>query len=394
MIPLETQIFRLIFPPSGSIPLEKIEAVPHIRQHINSIIDLASTEHGISPPDESAALTARVIELRDTPGPDGKIRTWRTIAEICGTTLDAARHRYVKGKATIRKSRTVRPSNPPFQLPEPDPAYHEAIEHPPKLIEIRGVEIVDAHNIACEWGLEKSPSESTQADHPQKTEAEPLQEAEPANLEKPAEPEKKPDEVATIKKPAPIPTRLTMCGDFTTVRGISLAGKPIDAVGVGGLEEPPEALTPCQRGQLVGPKIPHELDDELIVLREAGNSLKEIVNHLRILGIKCTEADVSARVLSEQRKRAAAKKAEEAPVQEAVEPATQDGTDEEPQEAEATDDRPEPVSMSRKELDLRIWDMWRAGKTLEEISDILYSKGLYYSPKSVRVRLLSQGAKL
>jgi hypothetical protein len=107
MIPIETQIFRLIFPPVGAIPLEKIEAVPHIRQHINSIIDLASTEHGISSPNESAALTARVIELRDTPGPDGKIRTWRTIAEICGTTLDAVRHRYGKGKATIRKSRTV-----------------------------------------------------------------------------------------------------------------------------------------------------------------------------------------------------------------------------------------------------------------------------------------------
>jgi hypothetical protein len=107
MIPIETQIFRLIFPPSGSIPLEKIETVPHIRQHINSIIDLASTEHGIHTPDESAALTARVIELRDTPGPDGKVRTWRAIAEICGTTLDSVRHRYGKGKATIRKSRTV-----------------------------------------------------------------------------------------------------------------------------------------------------------------------------------------------------------------------------------------------------------------------------------------------
>jgi hypothetical protein len=30
MIPIETQIFRLIFPPSGSIPLEKLEAVPQM----------------------------------------------------------------------------------------------------------------------------------------------------------------------------------------------------------------------------------------------------------------------------------------------------------------------------------------------------------------------------
>ena len=136
--------------------------------------------------------------------------------------------------------------------------------------------------------------------------------------------------------------------------------------------EPPEDLTPCQRGHLIGPKIPHELDDELIALREAGTSLKDVVKHLDSRGIKCTEADVSARVLSEQRKRAAAKKAEEAPVREAA----------------------EPVSVSRKELDLRIWDMWKAGETLDDISDILYSEGLYYSPKSVRVRLLSQGAKL
>jgi hypothetical protein len=307
MIPIENQIFRLIFPPSGSIPLEKLEAVPHIRQHINAIIDLASTEHGVATPSESAALTARVIELRDTPGPDGKIRTWRTIAEICGTTLDAVRHRY--GQATIRKSRIVE----------------------------------EAH-------VEPFLSDIVVSHHP-KTETEPLQEAEPTDLEKPTEQEKKPDEVATT------------------------------------------GLTPCQRGQLIGPKIPHELDDEIIQLREVGTPLKEIVNHLQVLGIKCTEADVSARVISEQKKRAA-KKAEEPPVQEAVEPVTQDGTDEAPQEAETTDDRPEPVSISRKELDLQMWDLHKAGKTLDEISDILYSEGLYYSAKSVRVRLLSQGAKL
>ena len=153
--------------------------------------------------------------------------------------------------------------------------------------------------------------------------------------------------------------------------------------------EPEKAdLTPCQRGQLIGPKIPHELDDEIIMHREAGNSLKEIVHHLQVLGIKCTESDVSARVLSEQRKRAAAKKAEEATVQTEETPAPQDDAAqlEEPREAEATDDRPEPRSISRKELDLRMWDMHKAGKTLDEISDILYSEGLYYSPKSVRDR--------
>jgi hypothetical protein len=34
-----------------------------------------------------------------------------------------------------------------------DPVYHEAIEHPQKLIEIRGLWIVNAHNIAKEWNI-------------------------------------------------------------------------------------------------------------------------------------------------------------------------------------------------------------------------------------------------
>jgi hypothetical protein len=64
------------------------------------------------------------------------------------------------------------------------------------------------------------------------------------------------------------------------------------------------------------------------------------------------------------------------------------------QQPDETEARPEPVSISRSELNIMIWDLWKAGKTLEEISDILYDKGLYYSAKSVRIRLLQQGAKL
>ncbi|MCK9566758.1 MAG: hypothetical protein M0Q43_12000 [Methanothrix sp.] len=336
MIPIETQIFRLIFPPVGAIPLEKIEAVPHIRQHINSIIDLASTEHGISSPDESAALTARVIELRDTPGPDGKIRTWRTIAEICGTTLDAVRHRYDKSKATIRKSRTV------------EDAALSGYDIKDKLAEF----------------IEGPTAEVDRLRGPLTEPDGPIQAINEA--------------FATVKELGGDEAEITASSSETPT-------KPSKA-----------DLTPCQRGHLIGPKIPHELDDELIVLREAGSSLKEIVNHLDCLGIKCTEADVSARVLFEQRKRAAAKKAEGATVQTEEAPVPQDDAAqlEEPQEAEATDDRLKPVSISRKELDLLMWDLHKAGKTLDEISDILYSKGLYYSPKSVRVRLLSQGAKL
>ncbi len=334
MIPLETQIFRLIFPPSGSIPLEKIEAVPLIRQHIDSIIDLASTEHGISSPGESAALTARVIELRDTPGPDGKIRTWRTIAEICGTTLDAVRHRYVKGKATIRKSRTVE-----------DAALSDS----------------DAFNVA----------------------------------------------------------HLSTSGEFATIRGVRLADKPPDAAGPGFLWERPEVRpdeAPTKPTKAIitrrvdpwpDPVEPEKKPDEVPLppivgstweevdkLLGEGMSVKDIATELEMKGEPMPWTKIRARAAYLGRMKSKPKEVKPEP-EKADEPEPDAApTGEGPQEAEATDDLPEPRSISRKELDLRIWDMWRAGKTLEEISEILYSEGLYYSAKSVRVRLLSQGAKL
>ena len=322
MIPIETQIFRLIFPPSGSIPLEKIETVPHIRQHINSIIDLASTEHGIHTPDESAALTARVIELRDTPGPDGKVRTWRTIAEICGTTIDAVRHRYAN--ATIRNSLIVEPSDSPTAgvLREKQMPQHG-------MYRLNNLDQI-GHIEPFVGGILASES---------------LQEAEPINPEKPPEQEKKPDEVATIR-------------ESRTVE----KPKPLD----------PETLAEVDR-----------------MLGE-GTGVLDITTALEKKGhlVPWTKIRARAAYLGRMKSKVKpeSKKADD------PEPVAQPG--EEPQEVEATEDRPEPVAISRKELDLRMWDLHKAGKTLDEISDILYSKGLYYSPKSVRVRLLSQGAKL
>ncbi len=318
MIPIETQIFRLIFPPSGSIPLEKLEAVPHIRQHINSIIDLASTEHGIHTPDESAALTARVIELRDTPGPDGKVRTWRTIAEICGTTIDAVRHRYAN--ATIRKSRTVEPSDSPTAgvLREKQMPQHG-------MYRLNNLDQI-GHIEPFVGGILASES---------------LQEAEPINPEKPPEQEKKPDEVATIRESRNV---------------------PLD----------PETLTEVDRmlGEGIG----------VLDISEALRKKGTLVPWTKIRARAAYLGRMKSKVKPEP------KKADD------PEPVAQPG--EEPQEVEATGDRLEPVAISRKELDLRMWDLHQTGKTPEEISDILYSKGLHYSPKSVRVRLLSQGAKL
>jgi hypothetical protein len=380
MIPIETQIFRLIFPPSGSIPLEKLEAVPHIRQHINSIIDLASTEHGIHTPDESAALTARVIELRDTPGPDGKVRTWRTIAEICGTTIDAVRHRYGKGKATIRKSRTVetldsptlgvlREKSTPQIMQEATLTGYDIKDKLTEFQNIEGATAPDVEFTEIELQTPQIPqgftlgsaegapvighvepfvgdlvvSESAQEDHPPKTETEPPQEAEPTNLEEPPEQEKKQDEVATIRESRNV---------------------PLD----------PETLAEVDR----------MLGDGIGVL--------DIAAELEKKGKLVPWTKIRARAAYIGRMKGKAQAKPESKKADDPEPVAQPG--EEPQEAEATETRPEPVSISRSELNIMIWDLWKAGKTLEEISDILYDKGLYYSAKSVRIRLLQQGAKL
>ena len=322
MIPIETQIFRLIFPPSGSIPLEKLEAVPHIRQHINSIIDLASTEHGIHTPDESAALTARVIELRDTPGPDGKVRTWRTIAEICGTTLDAVRHRYAN--ATIRNSLIVEPSDSPTAgvLREKQMPQHG-------MYRLNNLDQI-GHIEPFVGGILASES---------------LQEAEPINPEKPPEQEKKPDEVATIR-------------ESRTVE----KPKPLD----------PETLAEVDR------------------MFGEGTGVLDITTALEKKGTLVPWTKIRARAAYLGRMKSKVKP--ESKKADDPEPVAQPG--EEPQEVEATEDRPEPVAISRKELDLRMWDLHQTGKTPEEISDILFAERLYYKPKSIRVRLLSRGAKL
>jgi hypothetical protein len=56
---------------------------------------------------------------------------------------------------------------------------------------------------------------------------------------------------------------------------------------------------------------------------------------------------------------------------------------------------PTPKSISRAELDAKIWEMYIKEKLTEEaISDRLYAEGLFYSEKSVHIRLISQGAAI
>ena len=300
MIPLETQIFRLIFPPAGAIPLARINAIPQIRSHIAAILSLADGQ-SVRSAGDSRAITQRIVELHD------KGVGWAEMAPEFALSANACQKRYTKF------------------MKDQEETIRDQIGH---------IEPFVGGILA---------SESIHTNHLPKTETEPLQEAEPINPEKPPEQEKKPDEVATIR-------------ESRTVE----KPKPLD----------PETLAEVDR-----------------MLGE-GTGVLDISTALEKKGklVPWTKIRARAAFLAKMKRREAAPEPEK---DDGPEPAA-----EEPQEAEAIDDRPEPVAISRKELDLRIWDLHRAGKTLEEISDILYDKGLYYSAKSVRIRLLQQGAKL
>jgi hypothetical protein len=56
--------------------------------------------------------------------------------------------------------------------------------------------------------------------------------------------------------------------------------------------------------------------------------------------------------------------------------------------------RPAPKSITRADLNIRIWDAYQAGDSIEKISADLNSEGYYYDERQVRNRLRQQGADL
>jgi hypothetical protein len=56
--------------------------------------------------------------------------------------------------------------------------------------------------------------------------------------------------------------------------------------------------------------------------------------------------------------------------------------------------KPEPKNISRADLNIRIWDAWKAGDSPEEISRDLNDEGYFYDERQVTNRLKQQGADL
>lgn len=150
------------------------------------------------------------------------------------------------------------------------------------------------------------------------------------------------------------------------------------------------------------PKIPHSEDELIMKLRDEGKLFKEIRDTLQAKGIVCEIDDVCARhaILRKARERAAlGKLPHNAPTSKEAGQANRISADD--QQINSPDQQnyvsvaaAEPSSLSRAELDHRIWEEWKDGLTPKEISDRLCAEGFYYSPGTIRSRLIAQGASL
>ena len=109
---IEAQILKVLFPPDGAVPVDRLDAFPAIRTHIASIIELAApkplppklTKKRITRPEVSQETMLRIVELRDQLV-QGRRRTWAEVAEELdlGLSAEAARHRYKHWKAREKK---------------------------------------------------------------------------------------------------------------------------------------------------------------------------------------------------------------------------------------------------------------------------------------------------
>jgi hypothetical protein len=144
-----------------------------------------------------------------------------------------------------------------------------------------------------------------------------------------------------------------------------------------------------------GPKIPHSEDEFILQLRSEGKLYREIHEALQAKGIVCTLDDVTARYTSEKKKRTAS----QAQPKTSLEP-SRPAAEVSKVESHANpsgplkESKPEPKFISRHALADKVWEMHKAGKTPNEISDELCAEGYYYGRDRVKRMLIQQGAKL
>jgi len=116
--------------------VERAKSIGQILGHIDAAMKLAQGVRSTAvrlDPEESQRITENVVALRDTPLPDGSVRTWADIAKEIGLpSPDAAQKRYQKYKS--------------MQVEASAPSPAEAAPKPEKQISSRGVPIKIPHS--------------------------------------------------------------------------------------------------------------------------------------------------------------------------------------------------------------------------------------------------------
>lgn len=325
--------------------MDRLDRIDRIRAHIKAIIELTdgSLPLGrITNPARSEALTMRIVALKESP--EGAGLCWREIGPRLGTTADAAAKRYQKF-CKAREAEELRregQEDPGLHQPENTDSSEHIVDRT-KLINGNGDHIVEADDMIAVAAQDGKAQEIEQVP------------------EQPQLPEAKPENA-----------------DTATHRESRM------------VEETGKVET---RGRK-NPKIPHTEDEFIGRRRSEGARYSAIEAELNARGIDCNVDDVIARhhsLLKGMERKAVGKKDHNESTPKEAGKATPDAA---PETELSTTQNPEPKALSRAELDAKTWEMHKAGKTPEQISDELCSEGYYYGTERVRRMLIQQGAEL
>jgi hypothetical protein len=417
---LQEAVYGQIFP-GGMIPVACKDNIPAIDARIREIEQLAKGvpllgEVRRLTKRDSLALTDRIIELRESCSPPmGYKEIMRRLGNV--VSPEAARNRYDDAKrameaATMQKEGYAAISGETMGLHGPNPI------RPPAPIDDSGhfsgstnmIEREDhfvglgkmVPNACDDPGTPVYQRVSAGVTPAEKIETDILPAAQPALLET------KPDDVDrpyTDRSDAtPKILKDPILSEHPTIRDSRIVQKPgevkpDDATLRNVAADIPESIKGMKLSDFENGKGPLRQDqkDKILEMWDQGFKVPDIQCSLGIKDGRKITGVIRARELHKKKG-----PQNEALVQpEAAKPQSLPGAEGAPEPARANprgtpEKGPEPKSISRAELDEKIWKSWDngKGKTPIQISDELCEEGLYYGEQSVVRRLRQQGARI
>jgi hypothetical protein len=403
MSTLSEIVYSHLFP-GGMIPLACKNNLPAIDARISEIEFLAAGKpFDGSKRAASKLLTEQVVQLRDSCSPP---MPWAEIARRIGgkMTTDAARNRYVDYKAA-QKAKAMQQEG--YAALSGQAIQEGRYTTPPEVRE--KIESSDHISTATNM-IDRGNDHLVEPDEmmPNADDAEKIAGARNVLCEETISPE--PHKVltlGTVREGRRILRRMGLaataedgkCKENETV--ISAAAQPalLDAKPPQVEEATVRNSQMVQKTEDVKPalKIPHSEDERIFRERESGKPIKDIADDLRKDGYKATPANVQSRYYTVQAQHAREQAQPKQP--EATQDPSLPGAEGAQTVARANprgtpEEKPEPKSISRVELDDRVWKAWKAEKNITKITDNLNAEGYYVGEERVRRSLLQQGAKL